>query len=106
MGDFRFIPKIRQRCRCALSITALLLAGVFAAPSALLPVPNTENDGNDPADFRPAEPETVLHETIMLGGWVKEPEFDQLRRWLLEQGFSIKRAQGPRPWGTYPTIWF
>jgi hypothetical protein len=71
-----------------------------------LPVPNTENNGNDPADFKPAEPETVLHEAIMLGGWVKKPEFDKLRRWLLEQGFAIKRAQGPRPWGTYPTIWF
>jgi hypothetical protein len=42
----------------------------------------------------------------MLPGWVKEPEFDQLRRWLLEQGFEIKRALGPRPWQIYPSIKF
>jgi hypothetical protein len=111
--------RCRKRRRCALSITALLLAGAIAAranphdggvtriaQSALLPVPNTENDGNDSADFRPAEPDTVLHEFILLPGWVKEPEFDELRRWMLEQGFDIKRALEPRPWQTYPSIKF
>jgi hypothetical protein len=33
-------------------------------------------------------------------------EFNELRRWLLAQGFEIKRALGPRAWGTYPLIRF
>jgi hypothetical protein len=42
----------------------------------------------------------------MLDPWLKQPEFDALRRWLLAQGFVIKRAFGPRPWGTDPIIKF
>jgi hypothetical protein len=74
--------------------------------SALLPVPNTANEMNDPANFKPAETETVLHEYVLLPGWLTESEFDALRHWLSEQGFTVKQAFGPAAWRTYPLIKF
>jgi hypothetical protein len=72
----------------------------------LLPVPNLINESADPAKFRPAPLYVVLHQYILLPGWVKENEFDDLRDWLNEQGFLIVRASGPAPWRTYPSIKF
>jgi hypothetical protein len=69
---------------------------------ALLPVPNVMNLGADPATFRPAPLNVVLHQYISLPSWVKANEFDDLREWLTEQGFVIVRANGPEPWRTYP----
>jgi hypothetical protein len=60
------------------------------------------NLGADPATFRPAPLNVVLHQYISLPGWVKANEFDDLREWLTEQGFVIVRANGPEPWRTYP----
>jgi len=73
---------------------------------ALLPVPNTANQEDDPSQFVPAPPGIVLHEFILLGGWFKEPQFEALRQWLLGQGFLIKQALAPQPWQTYPSIKF
>jgi hypothetical protein len=73
---------------------------------ALLPLPNVMNESADPAKFKPAPPNVVLHQFILLAGWVKEKEFDDLRDWMTEQGFAIVRANGPEPWRTYPEITF
>ncbi|MGA7871279.1 MAG: hypothetical protein WCA22_10300 [Candidatus Binatus sp.] len=43
---------------------------------------------------------------FLLPGWVKAGEFEDLRQWLIEQGFVIVRANGPEPWRTYPEIKF
>jgi len=60
------------------------------------------NESADPAKFKPAPPNVVLHEFLLLPGWVKTGEFEDLRQWLVEQGFVIVRANGPEPWRTYP----
>jgi len=73
---------------------------------ALLPVPNVLNESADPAKFKPAPLNVVLHQFILLPGWVKEKEFDDLREWMTEQGFVIVRANGPEPSRTYPDIKF
>jgi hypothetical protein len=73
---------------------------------ALLPVPNVMNESADPAKFKPAPLNVVLHQFILLPGWVKANEFDDLRDWLAEQGFVIVRANGPASWRTYPSIKF
>ncbi len=73
---------------------------------ALLPVPNVMNGGADPAKFKPAPLNVVLHQFILLPGWAKEAEFDDLREWLTEQGFVIVRANGPELGATYPEIKF
>jgi hypothetical protein len=73
---------------------------------ALLPVPYTEDDRDDPSFFNPARRTVVLHESILLPGWLKEPEFEELQRWLIAQGFAITRALGPESWRTYPEIKF
>jgi len=64
------------------------------------------NEGADPAKFKPAPLNVVLHQFILLPGWVNEKEFDDLREWLTQQGFVIVRANGPEPWITYPSIKF
>jgi hypothetical protein len=38
--------------------------------------------------------------------WTKANEFDELREWLIQQGFVIVRANGPEPSRTYPSIKF
>lgn len=64
------------------------------------------NESADPGKFKPAPLNVVLHQFILLPGWAKEAEFDDLREWLTEQGFVIVRADGPEPWRTYPEIKF
>ncbi|MFZ1123248.1 MAG: hypothetical protein WAN81_23735, partial [Candidatus Binataceae bacterium] len=54
---------------------------------ALLPVPNLMNESAGPAKFRPAPLNVVLHQYILLPGWIKANEFNDLRKWLTEQGF-------------------
>jgi hypothetical protein len=101
-----------------ISLTAILLA-CMSAPTwaqlhesvrmtrpALLPVTNTENEEDDPRAFLPARSTVVLHEFIRLAGFVKEPEFEALRQWLMSQGFEMIRVVGPKPWRTYPSIKF
>lgn len=73
---------------------------------ALLPVPNVMNESADPAKFKPAPLNVVLHQFILLPGWVKTNEFEDLRNWLIEQGFVIVQASEPAPWRTYPSIKF
>jgi hypothetical protein len=73
---------------------------------ALLPLPSVMNESADPAKFKPAPANVVLHEFFLLPGWVKAQEFDDLRDWLTEQGFVIVRANGPAPWRTYLNISF
>jgi len=48
----------------------------------------------------------VLHQYISLPGWIKANEFNDLRKWLTEQGFVIVQANGPDPGRTYPSIKF
>jgi hypothetical protein len=48
----------------------------------------------------------MLHEFILLPGWVKKAEFEALCQWLVSQGFMIVRANGPVPWQTYPEVKF
>jgi hypothetical protein len=45
------------------------------------------NESADPANFRPAPLNVVLHQYILLPGWIKADEFNDLRKWLTEQGF-------------------
>jgi len=73
---------------------------------AFLPVPHTMDQSGDPTRFRPALPSAVLHEFLLLPGWVKAPEFEALVQWLVAQGFVIQRAIGPEPWRTYPNVKF
>jgi hypothetical protein len=73
---------------------------------ALLPVPYTANESNDPSRFKPAPPDVILHECLLLPGWVNKPEFEDLKRWLIAQGFTIKQALEPEPWRTYPELKF
>ena len=60
----------------------------------------------DAARFKPAPLNVVLHQYILLPGWMKANEFENLREWLTEQGFVIVQANGPEPWVTYPSIKF
>src|ERR1700730_5235840 len=76
----------------------------LAIGPALLPVPNVMNEGADPAKFRPAPLNVVLHQFILLPGWVKANEFDDLREWLTEQGFVMVRANRPKPLSTNPSV--
>ena len=49
----------------------------------------------------------MLHQYILLPGWIKANEFNDLRKWLTEQGFVIVQADvGPAPWRTHPSIKF
>ena len=64
------------------------------------------NKSADPAQFKPAPLNVVLHQYILLPGWMKANEFESLRVWLTEQGFVIVRANGLEPWVTYPSITF
>jgi len=107
-------------CRTIITvITAVLLAFLlvplvraqrnepgWSARSGLLPVPNTANESNDSSRFRPAPKALLLHEYILLPGWVKKPEFGNLTQWLIGEGFMVKQALGPEPWRTYPSIKF
>jgi hypothetical protein len=73
---------------------------------ALVPVANSADRNADPAAFRVAPPNVMLHEFILLPGWVKKAEFEALCQWLVSQGFVIVRANGPVPWQTYPEVKF
>ena len=73
---------------------------------AFLPVPNSSNAEADPASFKRAPPRVVLHEFILLPGWVGKGEFEALCQWLLSQGFVIVRANGSAPQRTYPDVTF
>ena len=74
--------------------------------AALVPVANSADRDADPAKFRAAPPSAVLHEYILLPGWVKKAQFEALCQWLESQGFVIVRANGPVPWQTYPSVKF
>jgi hypothetical protein len=74
--------------------------------SAFLPVPNSANTEADPVSFKLAPPRVMLHEYILLPGWVKKPEFEALCQWLTAQGFVIVSANGPAPQRTYPDVKF
>jgi hypothetical protein len=66
---------------------------------ALLPLPNLINESADPAKFRPAPLNVVLHQYILLPGWMKANEFDDLRDWLTEQGFvTVMERSAGFPW--------
>jgi hypothetical protein len=99
-----------QHCRAAIALICWCLVSpsqTGAQPmQSLLPLPNVMNESADPAQFKPAPPNVVLHQFILLPGWVKEKEFDDLREWLTEQGFAIVRALGPESERTYPEIKF
>jgi hypothetical protein len=73
---------------------------------AFVPVANSADRNADPAAFRVASPNVMLHEFILLPGWVKKAEFEALCQWLVAQGFLIVRANGPVPWQTYPEVKF
>jgi hypothetical protein len=73
---------------------------------ALVPVANSADRNADPAAFRVAPPNVMLHEFILLPGWVKKAEFEALCQWLVSRGFVIVRANGPVPWQTYPEVKF
>jgi hypothetical protein len=89
-----------------LPIQARAQSSTLTLRQAFLPVPNVMNESADPAKFKPAPLNVVLHHYIFLPGWIKEKEFDDLRDWLIEQGFVIVRANGPAPCTTYPSIKF
>ena len=74
--------------------------------SASVPVANSADRDADPAAFRVAPQDVVLHEFILLPGWVEKAEFESLCQWLVAQGFVIVRANGPAPWQTYPKVKF
>jgi hypothetical protein len=93
-------------CFCLVSTPQTRAQSTLSLRPALLPVPNVMNENADPAKFKPAPPNVVLHQFVLLPGWAKEVEFDHLREWLTEQGFVIVRAIGPEPWRTYPEIKF
>lgn len=85
---------------CVVSLQARAQSSTLTLRQALLPVPNVVNESVDPAKFKPAPSNVVLHQFLLLPGWVKAAEFDALRDWLVEQGFVIVQAEGPVPWRT------
>jgi hypothetical protein len=93
-------------CFCLVSAQVTRAQPTLSLRPAFLPLPNTMNESADPARFKPAPPNVVLYQLFLLPGWVKEREFDDLCKWLTEQGFVIVRANGPEPWRTYPEIKF
>jgi len=96
----------------ALALIMVGFAQAHSDPSAagsgpvFLPVPNSVNERADPERFKPAPLNVMLHEYLLLPGWVRAPEFEALRQWLVAQGFIIVRALGPEPEGTYPEMRF
>ena len=72
----------------------------------LLPVPNTQDEDDDPAGFVAASSDHVMSLSILCGGWMKEAQFQPVVQWLHDQGFTITRALEPQPWRTYPSISF
>jgi hypothetical protein len=91
-----------------LTLFMIRFAQAHSDPSGglFLPVPNSANESADPERFKPAPLNIVLHEYLLLPGWVKAPEFDALREWLVAQGFTIVRALAPEPERTYPEMRF
>jgi len=79
---------------------------VLEIGSALLPVPNTQDERDDPTDFVPAPPDHAIHLSVLCGGWMKEREFNALLNWFREQGFTITRTLEPQPFRTNPSIRF
>ena len=63
---------------------------------ALLPVPYSVNEREDPSTFSPARPNAALHEYVSFPGWVLETDFEALHQWLLTQGFVIVTAVVPK----------
>src|SRR5208282_6618029 len=98
----RWAAALSLVCWCLILPSQMRAQPTLSIRPALLPVPNVMNESADPAKFKPAPPNVVLHEFLLLPGWVKTGEFEDLRQWLVEQGFVIVRANGPEPWRTYP----
>jgi hypothetical protein len=44
--------------------------------------------------------------SILFGGWVKGPEFNAVRRWLTDRGFTITRALGTRTMEDLSSLFF
>jgi hypothetical protein len=76
------------------------------ARPALLPVPYSINEQEDPATFKRAPANVSLHEFVSFPGWVTAADFEALRQWLLAQGFVIVVAVPPKRGVTYPTLHF
>ena len=93
-------------CGCLLSPSPTRAQSALIIRPALLPLPHVINEGADPSQFKPTPTDVVLHQFFLLPGWMKERNFQDLCEWLTEQGIVIVRANGPKPWGDYPSIKF
>jgi len=91
---------------CCICYSAVALAdpSSLVIRPALLPVSNGVNESADPARFKAAPPNVVLHEFVLWHGG--NSLFEPLCQWLAARGFVIVRALGPEPGRTYPEIKF
>lgn len=112
----RFANSTSMKPRHAAALTLLCAVGT-AAPAhanpsslviqpALLPVPYSVNEREDPTTFKPAPPNAALHEYVSFPGWVTAADFDALHQWLLTQGFVIVTAVAPEQGITYASLRF
>src|SRR5258708_31267143 len=95
------LPRATARvliCWCLMSPSQTRAQPTLSIRPALLQLPHVKNESAEPVQFKRAPLNVVLHQFILLPGWVKEKEFDDLRDWLTEQGFMIVRANGAEPW--------
>jgi hypothetical protein len=104
--------KARRAVALALVCAAIGAAPALANPSslvrrpALLPVPYSVNEQEDPTTFKPAPSNVALHESFSFPGWVTAVDFEALHQWLLAQGFVIVTAVAPREGITYASLRF
>jgi hypothetical protein len=101
--NLRFAPALALVCA---SITAGPALANPSYRSALLPVPYSVNEQEDPTTFQPAPPNVALHEFVSFPGWVTAADFEALHQWLLTQGFVIVTAVAPKQGITYPSLRF
>jgi hypothetical protein len=91
---------------------ALVCASTTAAPtlanpsSALLPVPYSANEREDPTTFKPAPDNVALHEYISFPLWVTAADFEAVHQWLLAQGFTVVTAVAPKQGISYASLRF
>jgi hypothetical protein len=101
--------KFRFAAAFALACASVTAGPVLVNPSslpALLPVPYSVNEQEDPTTFEPAPPNVALHEYVSFPGWATAADFESLHQWLLAQGFVIVTAVAPKQGITYPSLRF
>jgi hypothetical protein len=104
--NFRHAAALALVCASTIAAPALANPSSLVIQPALLPVPYSVNEREDPSTFSPARPNAALHEYVSFPGWVSAADFEALHQWLLSQGFVIVTAVGPRQGITYPSLHF